>query len=131
MSNTDKDDDGVSELDLGSKVGQFCKKMDADGFMGLISGHRKDIEVFKNELPNRLFNMCLDPGKLVLDAIEKVFSKNDVGWACVLIWRHWFMLWRIGTISNIFFKLSLTGIRRGKGNSVCGKLSCKLSCAAN
>lgn len=85
MSNTNKDDDGVSELDLGTKVGHFCKKMDADGFISLISGHRKDVEVFKNELPNRLFNMCVDPGKLVLDSIEKVFSKNDVGWACVLI----------------------------------------------
>jgi hypothetical protein len=75
------------------KLKSFCHKMAAKEFWIFVTSRKKELEMFRSELPKALTE-CVDPPRFVLEAISEVFpqasnggSNNgyDLGWACVLL----------------------------------------------
>nr|GMD87117.1 FRIGIDA-like protein 4A [Ipomoea batatas] len=73
------------------KLRSFCVQMDSRSFWSFVIVRKKELEVLRSEIPKAL-GECVDPAKLVLEAISEVFPKdrrgdksNDLGWACVLL----------------------------------------------
>lgn len=75
------------------KLRSFCHKMAAREFWIFVTSRKKELELFRSELPKALAD-CVDPPRFVLEAISEVFpvaSGNssgyiyDLGWACVLL----------------------------------------------
>nr|GME04255.1 FRIGIDA-like protein 4A [Ipomoea batatas] len=73
------------------KLRSFCVQMDSRSFWSFVIVRKKELEVLRSEIPKALGD-CVDPAKLVLEAISEVFPKdrrgdksNDLGWACVLL----------------------------------------------
>ncbi|KAI4345637.1 hypothetical protein L6164_012738 [Bauhinia variegata] len=94
-----QDDDENGEVDNGDglvlKLKSFGLRMDASGLWGFIIGKKKELEALRSQMPLALAD-CVDPAKLVLEAISEVFpvdkrgeksekNNNDLGWACVLM----------------------------------------------
>ncbi|XP_010435051.1 PREDICTED: FRIGIDA-like protein 4b [Camelina sativa] len=99
----DDDDDDTGEVDDGDGDGEgilsaalksICLKMDARGFWGFVIARKKELENLRSQIPAALVD-CVDPPKLVLEAVSEVFPvdkrgggekvSNDFGWACVVI----------------------------------------------
>ncbi|EYU45654.1 hypothetical protein ABFS82_14G017100 [Erythranthe guttata] len=78
------------------KLRSFCHKMAAKQFWVFVTSRKKEIELFRSELPKALSD-CVDPPRFVLEAISEVFpvaaagnsssasNSYDLGWACVLL----------------------------------------------
>ncbi|XP_019168079.1 PREDICTED: FRIGIDA-like protein 4a [Ipomoea nil] len=76
------------------KLRSFCVQMDSRSFWSFVIVRKKELEVLRSEIPKALGD-CVDPAKMVLEAISEVFPKdrrevksdksNDLGWACVLL----------------------------------------------
>ncbi|KAI3459390.1 hypothetical protein Pfo_016053 [Paulownia fortunei] len=74
------------------KLKSFCHKMAAKGFWIFVTSRKKELELFRSELPKALAD-CVDPPRFVLEAISEVFplasnstsNSYDLGWACVLL----------------------------------------------
>lgn len=76
------------------KLKTFCHKMAAKQFWVFITSKKKELELFRSELPKALAD-CVDPPRFVLEAISEVFpvaasgnsasNTYDLGWACVLL----------------------------------------------
>lgn len=95
-SGSNAEDDG--EVDDGdgllSALKSLCLKMDARGFWDFVIARKKELENLRSEIPVALVD-CVDPPKLVLEAVSEVFpvdkrgagekATNDFGWACVVI----------------------------------------------
>ncbi|KAL1220651.1 FRIGIDA-like protein 4b [Cardamine amara subsp. amara] len=92
------DDDDTGEVDDGdgllSALKSLCLKMDARGFWNFVIARKKELENLRAQIPAALVD-CVDPPKLVLEAVSEVFPvdkrgggekiTNDFGWACVVI----------------------------------------------
>ncbi|ESQ56080.1 hypothetical protein EUTSA_v10024868mg [Eutrema salsugineum] len=94
--------DGDGEVDDGdglllSALKSLCLKMDARGFWEFVIARKKELENLRSQIPVALVD-CVDPPKLVLEAVSEVFPvdrrgvegagekvTNDFGWACVVI----------------------------------------------
>lgn len=87
--------DEVPEVDdsegLYMKLKSYCLKMAAKPFWIFVTSRKKELELFRSELP-RALSVCVDPPRFVLEAISEVFplasnnsSSYDLGWACVLL----------------------------------------------
>ncbi|KAL8490842.1 hypothetical protein ACS0TY_022738 [Phlomoides rotata] len=87
--------DEVPEVDdsegLFMKLTSYCRKMAAKPFWIFVTSRKKELELFRSELPKALSG-CVDPPRFVLEAISEVFpvassnsSSYDLGWACVLL----------------------------------------------
>ncbi|KAK6146068.1 hypothetical protein DH2020_019937 [Rehmannia glutinosa] len=82
-------DDSVGLL---MKLKSFCHKMAAREFWVFVTSRKKELELFRSELPKALAD-CVDPPRFVLEAISEVFPvasncasySYDLGWACVLL----------------------------------------------
>jgi len=91
-------DEDTGEVDDGdgllSALKSLCLKMDARGFWGFVIARKKELENLRSQIPVALVD-CVDPPKLVLEAVSEVFPvdkrgggekvSNDFGWACVVI----------------------------------------------
>ncbi|KAL2244031.1 FRIGIDA-like protein 4a [Sesamum indicum] len=75
------------------KLKSFCHKMAAKEFWVFVTARKKELELFRSELPKALAD-CVDPPRFVLEAISEVFplpssnstsNSSDLGWACVLL----------------------------------------------
>ncbi|XP_051152730.1 FRIGIDA-like protein 4a [Andrographis paniculata] len=72
------------------KLKSFCHKMAAKKFWIFVTSRKKELELFRSELPKALAE-CIDPPRFVLEAISEVFplssasNSYDLGWACVLL----------------------------------------------
>ncbi|KAH6776920.1 FRIGIDA-like protein [Perilla frutescens var. hirtella] len=76
------------------KLKSFCHKMAVKEFWIFVTSRKKELELFRSELPKALAD-CVDPPRFVLEAISEDFpvasSNNsasnscDLGWACVLL----------------------------------------------
>ncbi|PIN19825.1 hypothetical protein CDL12_07491 [Handroanthus impetiginosus] len=75
------------------KLKSFCHKMAAKEFWIFVTSRKKELELFRSELPKALSD-CVDPPRFVLEAISEVFplassnstsNSSDLGWACVLL----------------------------------------------
>lgn len=73
------------------KLRGFCRRMAAKEFWIFVTSRKKELELFRSELPKAL-SSCVDPPRFVLEAISEVFpvassacNSYDLGWACVLL----------------------------------------------
>ncbi|XP_057783242.1 FRIGIDA-like protein 4a [Salvia miltiorrhiza] len=73
------------------KLRGFCRRMAAKEFWIFVTSRKKELELFRSELPKAL-SSCVDPPRFVLEAISEVFPvassashSYDLGWACVLL----------------------------------------------
>ncbi|KAL1536081.1 FRIGIDA-like protein 4a [Salvia divinorum] len=73
------------------KLRGFCRRMAAKEFWTFVTSRKKELELFRSELPKAL-SSCVDPPLFVLEAISEVFpvassasNSYDLGWACVLL----------------------------------------------
>jgi len=73
------------------KLKSYCRKMAAKQFWAFVTSRKKELELFRSELPKALGD-CVDPPRFVLEAISEVFpvansysNGYDLGWACVLL----------------------------------------------
>ncbi|KAG6420127.1 hypothetical protein SASPL_116646 [Salvia splendens] len=73
------------------KLRGFCRRMAAKDFWIFVTSRKKELELFRSELPKAL-SSCVDPPRFVLEAISEVFpvassasNGYDLGWACVLL----------------------------------------------
>ncbi|KAK4434026.1 FRIGIDA-like protein 4a [Sesamum alatum] len=75
------------------KLKSLCHKMAAKEFWVFVTARKKELELFRSELPKALAD-CVDPPRFVLEAISEVFplpssnstsNSSDLGWACVLL----------------------------------------------
>ncbi|KAL6511330.1 hypothetical protein OROMI_034873 [Orobanche minor] len=72
------------------KLKSFCHKMAAKEFWIFVTARKRELGLFRSELPKALAD-CVDPPRFVLEAISEVFlvaaSNNsyNLGWACVLL----------------------------------------------
>lgn len=73
------------------RLKSFCHKMAAKQFWIFVTSRKKELEIFRSELPKALSD-CVDPPRFVLEAISEVFpvassasNGYDLGWACVLL----------------------------------------------
>ncbi|KAL2324402.1 hypothetical protein Fmac_023460 [Flemingia macrophylla] len=88
----DSNDPGEVLDDLLPTLKSFCLRMDALGFWSFLTGHKKDLDGLRADLPAALSD-CVDPAKFVLQAISDVFPVDkrldkataDLAWACVLL----------------------------------------------
>ncbi|EPS62727.1 hypothetical protein M569_12062, partial [Genlisea aurea] len=67
----------------------FCRRMAVKDLWIFVTSRKKDLELFRSELPKALAD-CIDPPRFVLEAISEVFpvsinNTSDLGWACVLL----------------------------------------------
>ncbi|XP_047946227.1 FRIGIDA-like protein 4a isoform X2 [Salvia hispanica] len=88
----DEDKAEVDDSDgLLLKLRGFCRRMAAKEFWIFVTSRKKELELFRSELPKAL-SSCVDPPRFVLEAISEVFpvassasNGYDLGWACVLL----------------------------------------------
>ncbi|KAL1561824.1 FRIGIDA-like protein 4a [Salvia divinorum] len=73
------------------KLRGLCRRMAAKEFWIFVTSRKKELELFRSELPKAL-SSCVDPPRFVLEAISEVFpvassasNSYDLGWACVLL----------------------------------------------
>ncbi|KZV16406.1 FRIGIDA-like protein 4a [Dorcoceras hygrometricum] len=95
---TDKESESTEEPEVDNSVGvlmklsNFCRKMASKECWSFVTARKKELEVFRSEMPKALAD-CVDPPKFVLEAISEVFpvdrreasSSYDLGWACVML----------------------------------------------
>ncbi|GAA0185667.1 hypothetical protein LIER_32955 [Lithospermum erythrorhizon] len=88
--NEDFDEIGDKNNGFLIKLRSFCLGMDYKGLWNFVSLRKKMIELLRFEMPKAL-EECLDPPRIVIEAISDVFPVdkrergNDLGWACVLL----------------------------------------------
>ncbi|KAL0323609.1 UNVERIFIED_CONTAM: FRIGIDA-like protein 4b [Sesamum angustifolium] len=58
------------------KLKSFCHKMAAKEFWVFVTARKKELELFRSELPKALAD-CVDPPRFVLEAISEVFSSPE------------------------------------------------------
>ncbi|XP_073046952.1 LOW QUALITY PROTEIN: FRIGIDA-like protein 4a [Primulina eburnea] len=95
---TDKEIESTEEPEVDNssgvlmKLSTFCRMMASKECWSFVTVRKKELEVFRSEIPKALAD-CVDPPKFVLEAISEVFpvdkreasSSYDLGWACVLL----------------------------------------------